>query len=79
MHPFSHVYGHANFLSEHMNSLKTIREEELFSNVNLSNLENVLQRNFRTNRARKCILGNLEAKILKIYLLDANHGGAFVV
>ena len=43
------------FSSEHMNSFKTIREEELFSNVNLSNMEKVLQRNLRTNRARKSI------------------------
>ena len=27
----------------------------MFRNVNLSNLENVLQRNLRTNRARQCI------------------------
>ena len=64
-HVIPSVLLHASFLtclwpckfqqSEHMNSLKTIRVEELFSNVNLSNLEKVLQRNLRTNRAMKCI------------------------
>ena len=40
----------------------------MFCNVNLSNLENVLQRNLRTDRASECIFGisgdtNLETLI----------------
>ena len=34
----------------------------MFRNVNLNNLENVLQRNLRTDRARGCILEHLEAE-----------------
>ena len=62
LHLFSHidsqlsqVYSHTIFIFfEYMNFLKTIHEEE-FRNLNLSNLGNVLQRNFRTNRVRECI------------------------
>ena len=51
----SQVYSHTIFIFfEYMNFLKTIHEEE-FRNVNLSNLGNVLQRTFRTNRVRECI------------------------
>ena len=38
-----------------MNFLNIIHKE-VFCNVSLSNLKNVLQRNLRTDRARECIL-----------------------
>ena len=50
----------------------------MFRNVNLSNLENVLQRNLRADRARECIFRVFGGTILKVYPLDGNHGGAFV-
>ena len=49
-----------------------------FFNVNLSNLENVLLRNLRADRAWECILEYLHAQILKIYPFYANHVGTFV-
>ena len=38
-----------------MNFLKIIHEKRVFRNQSLSNLENVLQRNLRTDKARECI------------------------
>ena len=38
-----------------MNFLKIIHKKRAFHNVNLSNLENLLQRNLRTGRAVECI------------------------
>ena len=54
---FSQVYSHTKFLLEyHMNIFfKNHPWRGLFCNVNLSNLENVLQRNLRTSRACECI------------------------
>ena len=46
--------------------------ERSVSLFNLCNIENVLQRNLRTGRARECILEHLEAQGLKI---SANHYG----
>ena len=40
------------------------------------NLENVLQRNIRTDSARESSF--FEAQILNIFLLSTNNGGAFV-
>ena len=51
---FSQVYSNTNFIFEYMNYIKTF-QEEVFHNVNLNNLENVLQRNLRADRARECI------------------------
>ena len=63
-----------------MNSLKFIQEEQcLFCNVNFNNLENVLHRNLRANRARECIFRAIGGTILKMYLRSAKHGGAFMV
>ena len=50
----------------------------MFRNVNLSNLENVFQRNLRADRTRECVSTAIGGTILKIHLLDGNHGGAFV-
>ena len=50
----------------------------MFRNINLSNLENVLQRNLRADGARECVFTAIGGTILKIYLLGGNHGGAFV-
>ena len=50
----------------------------MFRNINLSNLEYVLQRNLRADRARECVFTAIGGTILKIYLLGGNHGGAFV-
>ena len=38
-----------------MISLKNHPQGRVFCNVNLSNLENILQKNLRTGRARECI------------------------
>ena len=45
----------------------------------LSNLENVLQKNLITDRARECIFRAFGDTILKMYLLGTLHGGAFMV
>ena len=45
-------------------------------NVNLSDFENDLQANLRTDRARKWIFRAFRGKIFKMYLLGTNHGGA---
>ena len=47
-----------------MNFLKIIHER-VFRNENLSNLENILQKNVRTDRVREY----LEAQVLKISLV----------
>ena len=61
-----------------MNFLKIIHEV-VFRNVNLSNLENALQRNLRTDRTGgKAFLEHLEAQMFKIFRLSANHGDTFV-
>ena len=53
--------------------------EKVFPSVRVSNLENVLRRKLRTDRARECIFRVfLEAKTLKIIPLSSNHGGSFV-
>ena len=49
------AYRHTNFLFEYMNFLKIIHKKRLFCNESLSNLEDVLQRNLKTDRARECI------------------------
>ena len=43
-----------------------------------NNLHNRQERNLSTERASKCFLEHLEAQILKIFLLAANHGGVFI-
>ena len=50
----------------------------MFCNINLSNLENVLQKNLRANRALECIFRTFGGTVLKVYPLGGNHGGAFV-
>ena len=60
-----------------MNFLKIIHEV-VFRNVNLSNLENALQRNLRTEDRGKAFLEHLEAQMFKIFRLSANHGDTFV-
>ena len=65
-----------------MNLLKIILEKEFFYNVNLSNLENVLQRNIRTEPGGT-VLEYLGAQILKISFFReiswfTNHGGTLV-
>ena len=50
----------------------------MFCNVNLDNSENNLQRNLTANQARDCIFRAIGGTILKMYLLSANHGGAFM-
>ena len=47
-------------------------------NVNLSDFENDLQVNLRTDRARKWVFRAFRGKILKMYLLGTNHGRAFM-
>ena len=49
----------------------------MFRNINLSDLENILQRNLRADRARKWIFRAFGGTVLKIFLLCANHDGAF--
>ena len=54
-------------------------QRRVLRNVKLSNLENVLQRNLRTDRARECIFRTSGgAQILKTYPVDVNHGGVVV-
>ena len=66
----SQVYSHTNFVYEYMNSLKpSIR--------NKNNLEKKLHRNLRTGPGI-AFLRNLQAQILKIFLLNTIHSGAFV-
>ena len=43
-----------------------------------NNLHNRQERNPSTERASKYFLEHLEAQILKIFLLAANHGGVFI-
>ena len=43
-----------------------------------NNLHNRQERNLSTERASKYFLEHLEAQILKIFLLAANHGGVFI-
>ena len=50
----------------------------MFHNVNLSNLENVLQRNVITDRAWKFIFRLSMGTNVNFFPLSANHGGAFV-
>ena len=47
----------------------------MFRNESLSNLQNVLQRNPRTDRARKCIFRVSRGTYFQNF---SNHGGAFV-
>ena len=54
----SQLYSHTNSLFEyHINIefFKNHPRKGVFRNVNLINLENVLQRNLKTGRARECI------------------------
>ena len=57
-----------------MNFLKIIKEKEFFPNVSLSNMKNVLQRNQRTDKARKCILGTNFGN----FFIGGNHGFIFM-
>ena len=50
----------------------------VFHNVNLSNLENVLQKNLRTDRAREFIFRVFGDKNFEKYPLGTNHCGAFL-
>ena len=53
--------------------------KRVFRNVSLSNLENVLQRNLRTDRASKCIFRvSGGTQILEIYPFGSNHGGTLM-
>ena len=56
------------------------KKSSISCNVNLSNLENVLQKNPKTGRAREWIfiLEYLNAQILKKYQLNTNHCGALM-
>ena len=51
----------------YLNIFFKIIHKKVFRNVSLSNLENVIQRNLRTNRAKVCILEYLETEISKIF------------
>ena len=75
----SQVYSHTNLKTTCMYEFfKNHPRRGVFRNVNLSNLENVLQRNLRTERAGSAFLEHLEAQIWKVFLLSANLGGSFV-
>ena len=50
----------------------------MFGNVNLSNLENVLQRNLRSDRGREWIFRVFGGTVLKVCPLGGNYGGAIV-
>ena len=73
----SHDLIATNFLFDYLDCQKIIHEN-VFYNVSLGNLENVLQKNLRKAESGNAFLEYLEAQILKIYLLGANHGNATV-
>ena len=50
----------------------------MFRDINLSNLENVLERNLRADRIWECIFRAFGDTILKMCTLGGNHDGAFV-
>ena len=52
--------------------------KRLFRNESLCNLENVLQRNLRTDRAREYIFRVSGGINFENFSLSANHGGAFM-
>ena len=53
--------------------LKNEPRSRVFHNVKPINLDNVLQRNLWTGRAKECIFKAFEAHILKICLVNTNH------
>ena len=66
-HKFIAIQNLLMNISKIFNSLKIIHEEE-------NNLENNWQRNLKTDRAMECIFWASGGKILRIFVLCANHG-----
>ena len=50
----------------------------MFCNVNLSNLENILQKNVKTDRPRECIFRASGGTNFANFLLSTNHGSTFM-
>ena len=60
-----------------MNFFKNHSQRRVFSDVNFSNLEKLLQRIYEQTEPGNAFSEHLEAEILKMFPLATNHGGAF--
>ena len=70
------VYSHINCLFEYRNFIEIIYR--VLHNVNLTNFENLSQRNLRTNRVRECIFKKSGELNHEFFSLGTNYGSTFV-
>ena len=72
------AYSHTNFLFEYLNFLKIIHEKEFFIMWAYVIWKLFYQEIFEQSKPGTAFWEYLEAQILKIYSVIANHGGTFM-